>query len=252
MNNNHIFRRKKYLASLFAVVLAFSFLGNNAVAQDGDGWEFRITPYLWALGLDGETAVLGQNVPVEADFGDLLDLLNIALAANFEANNGDFFFILDAMYAELEVTADPNAIINPRVDIELIMTDALIGASVSEHFDIYAGLRYMDQDITIVPSMLPTTIGLGDDWSDWVIGVRAHGDVSDKWFFSGRLDSKFTGDSESNWFGQFIFSRRFGSSMHLDLGYRWLLSEYTSGSGLSRFLWNVDQTGLIVGYSWNF
>ena len=155
------------------------------------------------------------------------------------------------MYAQLEMDLQPNNVISARVDVDLVMTDALIGANLSEYFDMYGGLRYYDQDITFVPSMLPS-IGLGDDWSDWVIGVRAHGDVSDKWFFSGRLDAGFAGDSDSLWFGQFIFSRRFGSSMHLDLGYRWLLSDYTSGTGLSRFLWNVDQAGPIVGYSWNF
>ena len=249
--NKNISWHKKWLASLLTAGLACAFLVNNAVAQDSDGWEFRITPYIFMMALEGETAVLGQNVPVDATFGDIWDRLNIALAANFEANNGDWFFILDATYAELELNVEPNPVISATIDIDIVMTDALIGKVLGEHFDIYAGLRYYDQDITVIPSMLPS-IGLGDDWTDYVIGVRAHADVSDKWTFTGRLDSMFAGDSESNWFGQLIFSRRFGSSMHLDLGYRWLLSDHESGTGLTRFLWDVDQTGPIAGYSWNF
>ena len=150
--NNNFTRRTKNLACVLTVVLACTFFGNNAVAQDDGGWEFRITPYLWMLALEGETAVAGQNVPIEADFSDLLDNLNIALAANFEANNGRFFFILDAMYAGLELDVNPNPVVSGTVEIDITMIDGLVGASISDTFDLYTGIRYMDQDITVIPS----------------------------------------------------------------------------------------------------
>ncbi len=252
MNNNIGYQKNNFSLTVAAVLACCSF-GNSAVAQDDGGWDFRITPYIWMIALEGETAALGQNVPVEADFGDILDRLNMALSFNFEANNDQYFFILDAMYADLELEVEPNPIVSANIEVELVIVDALVGASISDTFDLYTGVRYYDQDITVTPAMLPS-IGLGDDWSDWVFGVRAQAPVSDKWSFAGRLDTKLVGDSDSMWYWQFVFSRHFGRNdqMHLDLGYRYYDVNYESGTGLTRFLWDVEQTGPIVGYSWNF
>ena len=251
--NNRFSRQKKRVGFVLTAVLCLSMFGNNAFAQDDGGWDFRITPYLWMISLDGETAVAGQNVPVEADFSDILDNLNGALAANFEANNGQYFFILDAMYAQLELNVDTNPVIAATVEIDLVIFDGLVGVSISDTFDLYTGVRYYDQDIDVIPAMLPT-VSLGDSWTDSVIGVRAQGPVSDKWFFTGRVDTKLAGDSQSMWLMDFFFSRYFGrnNQMHLDLGARIYDVEYESGVGATRFLWDVEQAGPVVAYSWNF
>ena len=101
--------------------------------------------------------------------------------------------------------------------------------------------------------MLPS-VDLGDDWLDYLIGVRVQGPVSENWFFTGRLDTPFAGDSRSMLLFDVIFSRYFGrnKNMHLDLGFRILSVDYESGSGLTRFLWDVEQYAPVIGYSWNF
>ena len=97
------FIRRRLLAATILTLSVFALLAPGAVtAQQSDGWEFRLTPYLWMLSLDGTTAAMGNDVPLEADFGDILDLLNIALSANMELNNGKWFFVLDPMWADLE------------------------------------------------------------------------------------------------------------------------------------------------------
>ena len=133
-----------------------------ATAQESDGWTFRITPYLWMLGLDGTTAALGNDVPLDASFGDILDLLNIALSANMELNNGKWFVVLDPMWSDLEAPIETGGPIGGKAEIQLLIVDALVGLSLSEHFDVYAGARYYDQDITIVPDRFPA-IPVGDD-----------------------------------------------------------------------------------------
>jgi hypothetical protein len=129
----------------------------HAAAQRTDESYFRITPYLWMLGLDGTTAVLGDDADVDASFSDILDVLNIALSVNMEWNTqSNWFFVLDPMWADLEmdfaVPSPPAPLpITGKVEIELIIADALVGYSVNENFGVYAGARYYDQDITIVP-----------------------------------------------------------------------------------------------------
>jgi hypothetical protein len=49
-------------------------------------------------------------------------------------------------------------------------------------------------------------------------------------------------------------SRRLGKndSMALALGYRYFTDDLDTGSGASNFKRDVDQDGLIIGYSWIF
>ena len=243
--------RSKLTTAILTLIVLIMFAPGVTTAQESDGWNFRITPYLWMLGLDGTTTTLGSDVPVEADFGDILDLLNLALMANMEFNNGTWFVVLDTMWADLEAPIETGGPIGGKVEIEQIIIDALVGMNLSEHFDVYAGARYYDQDITIVPNMLPE-IPLGDDWTDFLLGIRARGEISEKWSFAGKLDAAVTGDSESAWLAQAMFLRYIGDNMRFDIGYRYYDVDYESGSGLTRFKWDVAHSGPVVGFSWEF
>jgi hypothetical protein len=244
-------RRRKLAAAILALSVSVMLMPAVATAQESDGWNFRITPYLWMLGLDGTTAALGNDVPVEADFGDILDLLNVALSANMEWNNGKWFVVLDPMWADLEMDIDTGGPIGGTVEIELIIADALVGLSLSENFDIYAGARYYDQDITVIPNTLPE-IGLGDDWTDILLGIRVNSDMSGKWSFTGKLDAAVGGDSDSAIYAQLMFLRQIGDNKHFDIGYRYYDVDYESGSGLTLFKWDAEHSGPVVGFSWQF
>ena len=246
-----VLRQGKLASVVLILGVSIMFTPGVTTAQESGGWEFRLTPYLWALSLDGTTAALGNDVPLEADFGDILDLLNIALSANMELNNGKWFFILDPMWADLEAPIDTGGPIGGKVEIELIITSVLAGVSLTEHFDIYAGARYYDQDITIVPDMMPE-IPLGDDWTDFMLGVRVHNEISQNWSFMGLLEAAVAGDSESAWLAQAMFLRHIGDNKHFDIGYRYYDVDYESGSGLTRFKWDVAHSGPIVAFSWVF
>ena len=246
-----ILRRTKLASVVLMLGVSIMFTPGLSTAQESDGWNFRVTPYLWMLALDGTTAALGNDVPLDASFGDILDLLNIALSVNMELNNGKWFVVLDPMWASLEAPIDTGGPIGGKVEIELLIIDALVGVNLSEHFDVYAGVRYYDQDITIVPDMLPE-IGLGDDWTDVLVGFRFHGDVSEKWTFSAKLDGAVGGDADSAIYAQAMFLRHIGDNKHFDIGYRYYDVDYESGSGLSRFKWDVAHSGPVIGFSWNF
>lgn len=249
------FRRGMLIGALTLMVTAASLSPGVASAQQGSDSFFRVTPYLWMLGLDGTTAVLGQDTDVDASFSDILDVLNIALSVNMEWNTrSNWFFVLDPMWSDLEMdysTPGP-APVEGKVEIELIIADALIGYELENEFGIYAGARYYDQDITIIPDTLPTTISLGDDWTDFILGARFRTPVGEKWSLAGRLDGAVAGDSDSAWYLQGAFMRHFGETMHLDLGWRYYDVDYASGTGVSVFKWDVAHSGPVVGFSWQF
>ncbi len=99
--------------------------------------------------------------------------------------------------------------------------------------------------------MLPK-VSLGDDWTDFILGIRVGTSMSDKWSFAGKLDAAVGGDSESALYVQAVLLRHFGSNKHLDLGWRYYDVDYESGSGLTRFKWDVAHSGPVVGFSWEF
>ena len=244
-------------AALLTVMIA---LPTSAQAQRADDSFFRVTPYLWALSLDGTTAVLGNDADVDASFSDIVDLLNVALSLNLEWNTrNNWFFVLDPMFADLEMDLaipTPGPLPEPtgKVEIQLVIVDALVGYSINENLGGYAGVRYYDQDITIIPDGMVPEIGLGDDWTDFLIGVRAGGELGEKWKMMGKLDGAVGGDSDSAFYAQFVFSRVFGknNNMHLDLGWRYYDVDYVSGEGVSTFKWEVAHSGPVVGWSWEF
>ncbi len=244
-------RQRMLAAAILTLSISALLMPAVVTAQESDGWNFRISPYLWALSLDGTTAVAGADVPLDASFGDILDLLNVAFSTNMEWNNGSMYVVLDLTYADLEAKIETGGPIAGKVEIGITMVDVLLGFSVSEHFDIYGGARYNDQDITIVPDMMPK-ISLGDGWTDLVLGVRFSNELSDKWSFTGKFDVTVAGDSDSAWSTQVFFLRHIGTNKHFDIGYRHYDVDYESGSGLELFKWDVAHSGPVVGFSWEF
>ena len=241
-------------AAILSLTISASFSQGTAIAAESDDWKFRVTPYLWMLGLDGTTASLGQDTDVDASFSDIFDVLNIALSANMELSKGNFFIVFDPMYAQLEadfVGPGGGGPIGGKLDVDMVIADLDFGYSFSENFGVYAGARYYDQDLTITPNNLPQQ-SLGDDWTDFIVGLRAGGKVSENWSFMGKLDGAVAGDSESAWYFQATLLRHFGTNKHLDLGWRYYDVDYESGAGLSRFKWDVAHSGPVVGFSWEF
>jgi len=236
-----------------SLIVSASFWPGTASAQESDSWKFRLTPYLWFFAMDGTTAALGQDVDVDMSVSDIVDVLNFALSANIELSKGSFFVVLDPMYGEAEadfVGPGPGPI-GGTIDIDLLIADLNVGYTVNENFDIYAGARYYDQDIKVTPNLLPA-VSLGDGWTDYLLGIRVRGNLSEKWSFAGKLDGAVGGDSDSALYLQAVFLRHFGSNKHLDLGWRYYDVDYESGSGLGRFKWDVVHSGPVIGFSWEF
>ena len=251
---NALARHRIMAVATLSLIVSASSLPATAVAQESDNWKFRVTPYLWLLGLDGTTAALGNDVDVDADFGDILDVLNIALSVNMELSKGDYFVLMDTMYAQLETDfSGPGAggPVGGAIDVDMVIADLAVGYSINENLDVYAGARYYDQDLTVSPNLLPRQ-ALGDDWTDFFLGLRVGAEISDKWTFMSRLDVAVSGDSDSSVYLQAAVARHFGTNKHLDLGWRYYDVDYESGSGISRFKWDVAHSGPVVGFTWEF
>ena len=173
-----------------------------------------------------------------------------AVQANVEISNGRWFIVIDPMYSQLETDLMLGPI-SGTVEVDMLLADLLVGFNVSPNVGVYAGVRYYDQDIKLIPNNLPSTT-VGEDWTDFNAGIRLTAEINDKWSFGGKVDAAVGGDSDSALYFQAVLLRHIGERMHLDFGYRYYSVDYESGSGLTRFKWDVDHSGPVIGYSWTF
>ena len=250
---NAMARYRVTTVAVLSLVVSASIFPATAVAQESDNWKFRVTPYFWFLGVDGTTALLGNDVDFDADFSDLADVLNYAISVNMELSKGKFFIVLDPMLGvfEMDYSGPGDGPIEGTVDADLLIADLDVGYNVNENFGLYVGARLYDNDITVTPNLLPRT-KLGDDWTDFIVGLRVGGDVSENWSFMGKIDTAVSGDSESAFYVQATMLRHFGDNKHLDIGWRYYDVDYESGIGPTRFKWAVEHSGPVVGFSWEF
>ena len=80
-------------APLQAGVTQDSISVQNAPAAD-DGWEFTLSPYAWAAGLNGSVGIGNVVSEVDLSFGDILENLDIGAMLHFEARKGRWAFFV--------------------------------------------------------------------------------------------------------------------------------------------------------------
>ena len=239
---------------VIAAILVLAAWSSACIAQD-DGNKFILAPYLWGTSLEGTSTVGGlPPLDVDASFSDLFSKLNFGLSLHAEFHTGPWRFVLDPTYLSLEADIPP-LLPNQsgtKMEATIWLVEAWAGYAFTDNWEVLAGIRYQDQDLELsgLPSPpFPSSLGAGDSWSDWFIGARFNTDLGAKWLLVMRGDVVFAGDSDTGYNAEVYFNRRFGESMALNLGYRYLKNDYSTPGVYG---WDMVQQGPIVGYTWAF
>lgn len=140
-------------------IVAMAMLAAPAWAAE-EGWSFKITPYLWAMGVDGDIGVGPASVPVDKSFTDAVQDLEGALMLSAEARKGALGILADGSYLKLSETAStPLGKFEAELQQWLLQGAAVYDVVQAEktHLDLGAGGRYMSMDAT-----LSTPSGMAD------------------------------------------------------------------------------------------
>jgi hypothetical protein len=219
-------------------------------------WEVLLTPYLWAAGLKGTTGIgTLPTLELDASFGDIAEQLDGAFSLHTEFHRGKWAFVIDPIYISLEVDLEtPLPQLTPKINVDMWLIEAWGAYKFTENFEVLAGARYQDQDLSVstgLPS--PPFPGTGleskENWTDWFAGVRVKLPMGERWFFSGRADVAFAGDSESNYNVEVYINRRIRQTMALNIGYKYFRNDYDDGVD---FFYDIKQQGPVIGYTWAF
>lgn len=118
--------------------------------EEESGWTFRVEPYGWLTGLNGQTGIGPLIADVDQSFSDIFQNLDMAAALQVEARKGRLGILADGFYADLGDSGNaPGPFYDEvEVDIKQFMGELAVAWRVYESprafIDLYAGARYND------------------------------------------------------------------------------------------------------------
>lgn len=208
----------------FALVIAALF-ASSASAQ---GLDWRVTPYLWGAGIDGQIALGPVARDVDVEFSDLVNVLSGAALMHVEAQSDNHIVFGDLVWLALE-PEEEIATIGGVAEAELDTTIIELGyARDSDAFGLEVGLRYWDFDIEIDPA-LAAGIVRGDSWTDVFGGFRNTRDLGQKWKLTTRANLGAGGADLSIGF-QMDFARELERGNAFVAGFKLLDVDYEQDS----------------------
>jgi hypothetical protein len=235
-------------------------------------WQFQLTPYLWALALDGDVTVKSVKTKPSVDFDEIFDHLDYGLMVEGEARKGRIGVYVNAIYADLSDT-DKIAGIRLRADAQTVWAGAgayyrlgpwaldpeagLAGPKVV--VDPYAGARYTYLNTKIKIRGGGPQVDANKDWVDPVIGLRTLWQLTPKWSVTALGDIGgfgISGASDFSWQATGLVGYSFGllgdDNAKVLAGYRALSQDYQSGSGRNEFKWDMTLHGPVLGLAIGF
>lgn len=231
----------KKVVVVIAAVLVSSL---SAHAQDA-AWQFKLTPYVWAMGLDGDVGTHGVTAPVDVKFTDAVKDLDLAGMLSGEANNGTWGILVDGAYLKLSDDAN-TAIGNVDAEVEewILQGAAVYCVSKTEKTVVDAGVgaRFMNLDTDINTPI--EDVEDTEAWGDPLLVARVRQQFATKCY--GVLMGDIGGfgvASDLTWQLTAAAGYSFTDTISMLLGYRYLDYDYENDG----FSFDVATSGLALG-----
>src|SRR5262245_22488714 len=262
------------------------------------GWTFSLTPYVWAINLNGPVTVKGRTTDVDANFFQILDHTQfpkglLELAALGEARYDRFALLTDIAYFKLglgesitrtrgtdRIGASVGA--SAGLKIEMVIAEAAAAYEVARWngitspgsttaLDLYAVGRAWWQRGDVQINALGT-LNIFDltfsragvlsaeksvSWFDPLVGARLRHQFAPTWNFvlSGDVGG-FDVGSKFSWQVLALLEHEFCRSRTVTwsamLGYKALSVDYSQGSGLTLYEFDMTIHGPIFGVTARF
>ena len=204
-------------------------------------WEFEVTPYIWAAGLDADVVVRNQEVAVDQSFSDILDVLDIGGALLLRAQRGPWvvWSQIDYLALDIDELGLGGVPLDGKLEQDITMASLAVGrefasADGRRSVDVLIGARYLglDIDLDIDSGLLAGTYRGDRDVTDAMLFVRPSLQLSKRWRFNPTF-AVGGGDSEKVWEMQPTLQFQATRSIAVRLGYRKLYYEIESERGNS-------------------
>jgi len=246
-------------SSAYSVAAASSLAVAQSTDSGGSGWEFAVTPYLWASGMkvDVDTPQ-GEHISSDVSFGDILDDLKFAMMGAFEARHGRIVSVQDLIYLSVGSSASGNlgpGLVEADLDEKTLVTTHLAGYRVVDKgpmfLDLMAGARITSIKVKIKLSGPLQTVHRSDSETKIgpVIASRFRAPLGGRWGFAIYGDLGGFGVTAN-------LSWQLLGTVQYDLSDRWRLSggwrHFNAKKDKNDFDVDLKLDGPILGVTYQF
>jgi hypothetical protein len=215
---------------------------------------------MWALGVYGQTGLLGKTAHFSVSFRQLLEHLKGGAFVSFEPRYDRWSVGLDWNFVKLKGTfavPDPpftDATLRVRQSLLEIGPRYRILNASPVRVDLLAGARWwsLGNALTLSsPTQPASDATLNKDWVDPFVGARAFIDVAPRWKLGLYGDGGGFGvAAQSTWQAIGMFDYTVSSRWRLRAGYRWLHVNYRRGS--DGFMYDASYRAPILSGTYRF
>lgn len=236
-----------------AAGLAAAVIFANPVLASEEEWQFEVAPYLWAMGIDGDLHLDGEDYKASADFSDILDQTKYGAEVILEADRGRWVNFAEIDYGVLESNdfTGRRELADVKAEVTSVLATATTGYRVPlgdrHSIDIMLGVRYAGFEIDVDNSLRGSST-TQKDVVDGIIMLRPRIVLNNQWTLMPSA-SVGTGDSELTWelFPELIYHHQPGA-LNFRVGYRNLNYEFEQNGDYL----DISLPGLVVGVGFIF
>lgn len=234
--------------------LLLPWLPRGAVAQEpqaeSGGWEFLVGPYFISASMSGTVGLGDASAKVESSPSDLFNHLQFGAMVYFEAHNPTWALALDGIYMDLAQTAK-TSLGTTDVGVE---QGLLIGAGY-RRLTPWAEAMVGGQLNVFEASLQATGLDRSSTkvWFDPLIGGRLTVPGLSQWRLS--LQGHVGGFGVGSTFAWQLLPAaawRATQMVEVELAYRAIGVDYTTGSGAQKFRYDVTTFGPQLGITFRF
>jgi hypothetical protein len=177
--------------------------------------------------------------------------------ANYRGESPKFAVTADVMYTALGTEVDgPAGFATAKIEAKEWLVTATANWRPTPILDVFAGLRLtsLTDTLTLTPDRgSERSAKLSETWVDPIVGARVKAPIGKGWSLEGYGDiGGFGVGSDFTWMLQARVNWQASKKVGFGLGYRALYQDYSTGSGLDFFSWNVTTQGPLATVNVSF
>jgi len=229
-----------------------------AQAPAGDSWRVTVMPYLMGASMGGTTAVAGQELDVDMSASDIFSNLQFGAMGIVVARKGDWGVGGDAIWMALGAngTAPGPLGITGSADMSqgAFAFYGLRRLAPSADVSFGGRINYLSTNLRINAPLQVRSVDGSKTWFDPIVGLQLRTpDTGGRW--RAQVYTEIGGFGVGSTFTWQVFPTigvNLSKSASLELGYRWLDIDYSSGEDLTLFKYDVLTQGPVAGFRFVF
>ncbi len=230
-----------------------------ALAND---WDFRLNPYIWLAGLEGNVAATPAvpSVPIDVSSRDAFEDTEASLMLFLDAKRGKHGFFADAIYTDVQ--SNNELLPNVNLSLQSVSKTRIFSLAYQYEFyrsddafvDLMIGARYWNIDIELdfgggLGLLSDKSITNNKSWVDPAIGIKGFKPLGSSGFYlegGGGLGGLGAG---SDIFYEFTagIGYQWNTAIGTTLGYRLFDVDFKD----NELTYDVKQQGWQIGLRWS-